>query len=216
MLDPAQSGCPDCNCWGGSLPVGGPLPGSVGTWNQDTPIGRNIQSVGAYIARSIKSTTATVDCTDGRNNSAVHEEIGKGHVVAYGDEWVTCSGQWLGTATCLDAQMYTDPNSPCYQRSAAAADHEVTVGALALFHAGARRVEAVVLVSEPERVAELVDREAALGVVVAGVLPADGDVAVLPEVERRGEDRVGARVDVFAASSAGLRWNARRASVLYR
>ncbi|WP_437677729.1 hypothetical protein [Sorangium sp. So ce131] len=118
-LDPAQEGCPNCNCWGGPLPLGGPLPGSVGTWNQDTPIGRELQSVGAYIARSIKSTTATVDCTDGTNNFAVHEEFGKGHVVAYGDEWVTYSGQWLGTAECLNEQMYTDPNSACYERSAA-------------------------------------------------------------------------------------------------
>ncbi|AUX24269.1 hypothetical protein SOCEGT47_048060 [Sorangium cellulosum] len=119
VLDPAQSACPNCNCWGGPVPVGGSLPGSVGTWNQDSPIGKNIQSVGAYVARSIRSTTATVDCTDGTNNFAVHEEVGKGHVVAYGDEWVTYSGQWLGTAACLNPQMYTDPNSPCYQRSAA-------------------------------------------------------------------------------------------------
>lgn len=119
LIDPARNGCANCNCWGGSLPLGGDLPVAVGTWNQDTPIGRNIQSVGAYIARSIKSTTATVDSTDGRNNFAVHEEIGKGHVVAFGDEWVTYSGQWRGTAACLNPQMYTDPNSPCYQRSAA-------------------------------------------------------------------------------------------------
>lgn len=119
VLDPAQSGCPNCNCWGGSLPLGGPLQGSVGTWNQDTPIGKDIQSVGAYIARPIKSTIATVDCTDGTNNFAVHEVVGKGHVVAYGDEWVTYSGQWLGTAECLDPRLYTDPNSGCYERSAA-------------------------------------------------------------------------------------------------
>ncbi|KYF69509.1 hypothetical protein [Sorangium cellulosum] len=119
LLDPARIGCPDCNCWGGPVPLGGPLAGSVGTWNQDTPIGKDIQSVGAYVARSIKSTNATVDCTDGTNNFAVHEEVGKGRVVAYGDEWVTYSGQWLGTASCIDPRTYTDPNSPCYERSAA-------------------------------------------------------------------------------------------------
>ncbi|WP_438002152.1 hypothetical protein WMF26_23700 [Sorangium sp. So ce185] len=119
VLDPARTNCANCNCWGGPVPLGGPLPGSVGTWNQDTPIGKDIQSVGAYIARSIKSTTATVDCTDGTNNFAVHKEVGKGHVVAYGDEWVTYSGQWLGTAACINPQMYMDPNSPCYERSAA-------------------------------------------------------------------------------------------------
>ncbi|KYF83704.1 hypothetical protein BE11_00230 [Sorangium cellulosum] len=119
LLDPARLGCPDCNCWGGPVPLGGPLRGSVGTWNQDTPIGKDIQSVGAYVARSIKSTSATVDCTDGTNNFAVHEEVGKGRVVAYGDEWVTYSGQWLGTASCIDPRTYTDPNSPCYERSAA-------------------------------------------------------------------------------------------------
>lgn len=119
VLDPARTGCPNCDCWGGPVPLGGPLPGSVGTWNQDTPIGRDVQAVGAYIARSIKTTTATVDCTDGTNVFAVHKEIGKGHVVAYGDEWVTYSGQWLGTAACLDPRRYTDRNSPCFERSAA-------------------------------------------------------------------------------------------------
>jgi len=108
-------------CWGGADVLGGPPPdGGVGTWNQTTPVGEHVTAVGALDMRSISSTTATVDCTDGTNNYAVHEQIGKGYVVAYGDEWITYSGEWTGTGACLgDGGMYTNPYDPCYQESAA-------------------------------------------------------------------------------------------------
>jgi hypothetical protein len=91
----------------------------VGSWDPTSPLGAHVTDVGMYDGRSIKATTATVDCTDGATNYAVHEQFGSGHVFAYGDEWVTYSGEWLGTASCLSAGMFTDPNNPCYQKSAA-------------------------------------------------------------------------------------------------
>jgi hypothetical protein len=123
VLDPSQVSCQDCYCWGGSLPLGGALPEggapAIGTWDPTSPIGAHLGDVGAYVARSIHSTTATVDSTDGTHQFAVHEQIGKGHVFAYGDEWVTYSGEWLGTASCLNPSMFTNMYDPCYEKSAA-------------------------------------------------------------------------------------------------
>ncbi len=111
-------------CWGGSDPLGGPVGDSgvmaVGTWDQTTPIGANVNSVGALDMRSITATTAITDCTDGTNKYAVHEQIGMGHIVAYGDEWVTYSGEWNGSAgadggvmNCIQPS-YDQPTNPCY------------------------------------------------------------------------------------------------------
>jgi hypothetical protein len=123
VLDPQKVSCGDCYCWGGSMPNGGPIAGTnvtnAGPWDQTSPIGAHITDVGAYIARSIKSTNASIDSTDGTNAFAVHEAVGQGHIFAYGDEWVTYSGEWLGTAACLQPSMFTDPNDPCYEKSAA-------------------------------------------------------------------------------------------------
>jgi len=134
VLDPAKTSCQDCYCWGGPLPVGGPLQGpaggdggvipasaapTVGPWDPSSPIGAHLYDIPAYVARSIQSTTATVDSTDGTSKFAVHEQVGQGHVFAYGDEWVTYSGEWLGTANCLSASMFTNPYDPCYEKSAA-------------------------------------------------------------------------------------------------
>jgi hypothetical protein len=123
VLDPSTESCADCYCWGGALPLGGPTADggapTIGMWDQTSPVGAHISDVGAYVARSIHSTSATVDCTDGTKQYAVHEQIGKGHVFAYGDEWVTYSGEWLGTAACLTSTMFTNMYDPCYQKSAA-------------------------------------------------------------------------------------------------
>jgi hypothetical protein len=123
VLDPANTSCQDCYCWGGALPLGGPTADggapSVGAWDQTSPLGAHVSDVGAYVERSIQSTAATVDCTDGTHQYAVHEQVGKGHIFAYGDEWVTYSGEWLGTAECLTPTMFTNPYDPCYQKSAA-------------------------------------------------------------------------------------------------
>jgi hypothetical protein len=110
-------------CWGGADGLGASIGdggiAGTGTWNTSTPIGFHVNAVGALDMRSIKSTTATVDCTDGTHNYAVHEQIGQGHVVAYGDEWITYSGEWkgrsadAGTGSCIQASYYT-PGDPCY------------------------------------------------------------------------------------------------------
>ena len=67
----------------------------------------------------MKSTTATVDLSDATHTYAVHEQFGQGHVFVFGDEWVTYSGEWLGTAACLNSSMFTNPYDPCYEKSAA-------------------------------------------------------------------------------------------------
>jgi hypothetical protein len=101
-----------CYCWGNPVPLGGWMPG---------PIGQNVTQVGAFYGRSIRPGNATVDCSDPATSKvyAAHEVVGKGHVFAYTDEWVTYSSQWLGTSSVNASAMYTDPNNPCYMKSAA-------------------------------------------------------------------------------------------------
>ncbi|HEX4449044.1 MAG TPA: hypothetical protein VH044_20025 [Polyangiaceae bacterium] len=86
-------------CLGESDPLGG--------WVQSTPIGKHLTEVGAFHGRPITpGARAIVDCTDGTNVYAAHEDIGLGHVFAYADEWVTYTSQWLGIdagAGCADA-----------------------------------------------------------------------------------------------------------------
>jgi hypothetical protein len=111
-------------CWGGSLPLGGPVGNGIyntGTWDQSSPIGVHVNDIGAYDARSIKSSSASVDCTDGTANYAVHEEIGKGHVVVYGDEWITYTGEWTGMSAtnCLNSDAFANMYDPCFQKSPA-------------------------------------------------------------------------------------------------
>jgi hypothetical protein len=111
-------------CFGGSEPLGGPVDDggvvSVGSWDQTTPIGTHVNSLGVLDARSITATTAITDVSVGTSKYAVHEQIGMGHVVAYGDEWITYSGEWNGTGKCLgDGGIYGNPYDPCYQLSPA-------------------------------------------------------------------------------------------------
>jgi hypothetical protein len=86
-------------CLGESDPLGG--------WVQTTPIGKYIDEVGAFHGRPITpGAMATVDCTDGTNVYAAHEDVGQGHVFAYADEWVTYTSQWFGIdagGNCADA-----------------------------------------------------------------------------------------------------------------
>ena len=49
----------------------------------------------------------------------MHEQIGKGHVVAYGDEWITYTGEWTGQASCLDSSAFGNMYDPCFQKSPA-------------------------------------------------------------------------------------------------
>jgi len=109
-------------CWGSSLPLGGPIGSgidNIGSWSQTSPIGVHVTDVGAYDARSIQSSSASVDCSDGTLNYAVHEQIGQGHVVAYGDEWITYTGEWTGATSCLNSSAFTNMYDPCYQKSPA-------------------------------------------------------------------------------------------------
>ncbi|MDP9148773.1 MAG: hypothetical protein M3O36_02350 [Myxococcota bacterium] len=119
-MDDVLTGCPPasagqtnlCYCWGNSQPLGG--------WGQ-SPIAQHITQIGALHGRSINPGSATVDAADPSTGKvyAAHEMVGKGHVFAYADEWVTYSSQWLGTSAINTTAMYTDPNNPCYHRSAA-------------------------------------------------------------------------------------------------
>jgi hypothetical protein len=101
-----------CYCWGNSVPLSG--------WGA-TVIGQNITQVGAFHGHSINAASATVDCPNPGSTTAfaVHETVGSGHVVAFADEWVTYTSQWLGTSSATTGTMFTDPNNPCYQKSAA-------------------------------------------------------------------------------------------------
>jgi hypothetical protein len=82
-------------------------------------VGAHVKDVGAYEGRSIQSSSASVDSTDGTSKYAVHEGVGKGHVVVYGDEWITYTGEWTGAATCLNSSSFTNMYDPCYQKSPA-------------------------------------------------------------------------------------------------
>jgi len=120
VLDPAMlQPQPDGYCWGDSLPLGDPLPegGSptVGTWNQSTPIGAHVHDLGAYIARSIKvgSSNVVVDANDGKHTFVAHEPIGKGHVVVYGDEWITYTGEWYSVSPEGGANACQDVATNC-------------------------------------------------------------------------------------------------------
>ena len=130
VLDPmGPAGCgSDCYCWGGPVTLGSPLPGtttaqaiSVGTWNQSGPIGKNVSDLGAYVARSItvkNAANVVVDESDSTHTYVAHEAIGKGHVLFYGDEWITYSGEWTGMSRCLNFP-YDSGYDPCYQKSPA-------------------------------------------------------------------------------------------------
>ncbi len=119
-MDDVLTGCPPatagqnnlCYCWGNSEPLGG--------WSQ-TPIGQHVTQIGALHGRSINPGSATIDASDPTTGKtyAAHEMVGKGHVFAYTDEWVTYSSQWLGTSAINTTAIYTDPNNPCYKKSAA-------------------------------------------------------------------------------------------------
>ncbi len=90
-------------CLGESDPLGG--------WVQTTAIGKHIDEVGAFHGRPIMTgPNAVVDCTDGTNVYAAHEDVGEGHVFAFADEWVTYTSQWFGIdagGNCADASANT-------------------------------------------------------------------------------------------------------------
>lgn len=75
-------------CLGDSNPVTGWLPAP-------DLLGENITAVGAFHGRGINPGTGVVDCNNLTfGTCAAHEDIGKGHVYVYTDEWVTYTSQW--------------------------------------------------------------------------------------------------------------------------
>jgi hypothetical protein len=91
-----------CSCWGNSVQAVG--------WDPASPISANVKQVGAWRGRSINPGSAKVVAKDRDFVIAVTEEIGKGKVFVYSDEWVTFTTQWLAT----DQMQMIDMNSPCY------------------------------------------------------------------------------------------------------
>jgi hypothetical protein len=86
-------------CLGESDPLSG--------WVQSSPIGRHIEEVGAFHGRPIMvGPKGVVDCGSGTSVYAAHEDVGRGHVFAFTDEWVTYTSQWYGIDAgggCADA-----------------------------------------------------------------------------------------------------------------
>ncbi len=80
-------------CLGDSNPVAG-WAATLGNGMPDV-LGENITEVGAFYGRTIvPGPNAIVDCSSGGTIAAVHEDVGKGHVYVYTDEWVTYTSQW--------------------------------------------------------------------------------------------------------------------------
>jgi hypothetical protein len=76
-------------CLGESDPLSG--------WVPSSPIGKHIDEVGVFHGRPILvGPKGTVDCANGAAVYAAHEDVGKGHVFAFTDEWVTYTSQWYG------------------------------------------------------------------------------------------------------------------------
>jgi hypothetical protein len=92
----------NCNsCWGGACALTG--------WNTASPIAAHLTQVGLQFGRSISvvsdaGNAPVLDCPCPSGNAcAIHQDIGKGHVFAFTDEWPTYTSQWLGQATCIAA-----------------------------------------------------------------------------------------------------------------
>jgi hypothetical protein len=60
------------------------------------PIGENILAVGAFHGRTIQAgANAVIDCQDNTYGiCAAHEDVGRGHVYVFTDDWVTYTSQW--------------------------------------------------------------------------------------------------------------------------
>ena len=98
-------------CWGGASGLTG--------WNMVTPIGTHITEIGISSGRSITvaadagagagSVTVDCPCPNNQNECAVHQDIGKGHVFSFTDEWVTYTSQWLATSPCIASSCRNTP-----------------------------------------------------------------------------------------------------------
>ena len=78
-------------CLGDTDPVTGWMPAP-------DPLGENITKVGAFYGRTIMAGGGTVDCSNTLfGTCSAHENVGKGGVYIYTDEWVTYTSQWAPT-----------------------------------------------------------------------------------------------------------------------
>lgn len=95
----------------------------VTTWAQAPNIlGEHISQVGAFHGRGISTgSNSMVDCTNSTFGvCAAHEDIGKGHVYVYTDEWVTYTSLWNPNPQpanyCVEDAGLINPagcNGPC-------------------------------------------------------------------------------------------------------
>jgi hypothetical protein len=93
-------------------------------------LGENITRVGAFHGRGISTgPNSVVDCNDPMNGGvcAAHEDVGKGHVYAYTDEWVTYTSQWNpnpqplpNSMVCGSCYCLTDASADLFSSSACA------------------------------------------------------------------------------------------------
>jgi hypothetical protein len=96
-------------CWGNASGLTG--------WNTASPIASHVTEVGIQNGRSINvaadgGSSVTVDCPCTNGNSsecAVHQDIGRGHVFAFTDEWVTYTSQWAGMSPCIASTCTNTP-----------------------------------------------------------------------------------------------------------
>jgi hypothetical protein len=71
-------------------------------------LGENITAIGAFHGRAITTGSdagVQVDCLQGGVVCAAHQDVGKGHVYAYTDDWITYTRQWNP-----NPQPLPDPN----------------------------------------------------------------------------------------------------------
>jgi hypothetical protein len=128
----------DDYCWGGADVLGAPITSNTNpqtamtmntgpsTWSQAAgSIGLHVNDIGVLDSRSINvkdMTKVVIDAqwtdTAGMHVGAAHEDIGKGHVVFYGDEWLTYTGEWTGITTCQQPP-FDSGYDPCFMSSAA-------------------------------------------------------------------------------------------------
>ena len=110
----------NCYCWGASLPLGNATTAIATplTTTQATSIRARRRHLGRHADRDGRSgcrrvqrplrpkvndmTKVVVDANSGSTVFRSHQDIGKGHVFVYGDEWVTYTGEWNRTSACSD------------------------------------------------------------------------------------------------------------------
>jgi hypothetical protein len=110
--------CPDglCYCADGSIPFDHWL----ATYTDNPALTHDLKSVGIYYGRPVSCTGSDCqvfakDPSQGGGNVGVAKVVGKGRIVAWGDEWVTYTSQWGLTPTQWDnAATYPE----CVGRSA--------------------------------------------------------------------------------------------------